>query len=1207
MKGNRKNTRTSPRRNTIQRRVEYPTSDEEEFSNYSDDHMSKYKEERPETNGRPRRAISTVVYTESPTPRLRGQSRKKMNESPVRRSSRLESVTIHSSPAASVKNKRKTFTRPRRANNSPHIRSPLTPSPAKRSSTRRKRSYSQLSDANSSYEINEVSPTRKSHRISNRQDAAKDVSKQKRPVRQEYRQLRSRSLSDTPHSVLDPHFKDILSETIRKLRRKCDPYGFFSKPVDPEEDDCSDYYDIVSRSEAMCFNIIEETFKSGNISNIDAIEDHILMIINCAKKYNTDEENFVRIQADLMMNKAKPIFDVARKKWKDHEEVIRRNEIKSKKVSHSQNDLKNEDYSYNFEYEGATNRRRRNRMRNGDHAVLRKSERGRLVQRHSVTYTDVDSIGTGISDSDWLKKDDSDEFAPIEGSEIPFTKPMLVGSTMTACNTREEWVKLCPTLATVCNEAARRSTLRTNPSAMRYEKPLSETYIKERLDYDYPLDGFVIKSNDQFQHIQGFIVATCFKTWRKSFRFTFDEPAALITPVDRRCHKTDIDGLLTTELQKCEVQEIDNGGGFCFTRICEISLLGGLGCGGALLSRTLSEIRQSRKYDYCVLQSTKIAIPFYEKHGFVRIGAVCKFNDKEGVHDVAYRHWSEIVNGEAVEPSYMMARRLQRESRGEPFNLKTTQNSIPDSERIIEIRSALQSTHYLLSQALTARVGSLTYALTYREMLSSARDFALSADDIDLVRVIDQVLAEFSGSQFGSSKMLIKQELRNGVDIDETEKNLIKERNVVDNKYSQEINNEDENGVSNMLSDKVVKVLIVPDQYYHDEELSGIVTNKFLQVDDYFPIRVVFDNKEIQVGSKPLRAKISRFIKSSKDIIEAGTLAVDNIKSFIFRKGDSPSVLEPGDRVMLRNLGKDGYLTWVDATIEKKCKIRGADGFTVEWENANGTTKRDRRVLNNRNRGVGKEWCTDLDWASFFALPTPILDAWLIGSSLQYPTRSGKIVDSMVTNRKGGGMEKFPTWRVEIGRSAKKKGRPPKDPDYAIDYLGANILREIVEISESNLARVRTVLKEHFSMSNGSSSLDDGDHINTSQSFKPSKKLASMEQWVQYRISKFDLLNFHKLSEEEKSRSRQSVHKVDELIIHMRTGVRNDSNEIRSIPTDVIVPSTRKKLKRKAKSEHNEEDQSGLDLPPRKSQRRLQDNNEIVTARRSSRLRSTVS
>jgi hypothetical protein len=183
----------------------------------------------------------------------------------------------------------------------------------------------------------------------------------------------------------------------------------------------------------------------------------------------------------------------------------------------------------------------------------------------------------------------------------------------------------------------------------------------------------------------------------------------------------------------------------------------------------------------------------------------------------------------------MMARRLQRGRRDESADMNATQNSISDGERIIEIRSALQSAHYLLIQALNSRVGSLTYALTYREMISSAREFALSADDLDLVRVIDEVIAEFSGSHFGSSKMLIKQELRKGVDVDESlwEQNHIEDQKDADEQVSQECT-KNGNGDSSMSSEKVVKVIVVPDEYDHGNELIGTVTNDFLEIDDFF-------------------------------------------------------------------------------------------------------------------------------------------------------------------------------------------------------------------------------------------------------------------------------------------------------------------------------------------------------------------------------------
>lgn len=1003
----------------------------------------------------------------------------------------------------------------------------------------RKRSFSQFKDStNDQIPNDESSPARKSHRILKNTDNFT---------------TRRRSSSEILNEKIDPHYKDILVETVRKLRRKCDPYGFFSKPVDTQDDDCSDYYDIVSPSEAMCFNSIEEKIQSGVIRSLEEIKDHIDMIVHCAKKYNTDEENFVRLQANLMMSRAEPILDTAINKWNDRRKVSLLKQPKHvEKVGRK---LKLDDES---DFEVASEKKNRNTRKITDNSSkVRKRNR-------KITYTDMDSVGSevmeSIYDNKLKNKSSLEECGPIEGSEIPFAKPMLVGSIMTPCNTREEWKEICPKLAIVCNEAARRSTLRANPSALRYEKPLSETYIKERLDYDEPLDGFVIRTKDKSQYIQGFIVATCFKTWRKTFRFVFDEPEALITPLDHRLHMTDIDGSLTSELQICEVEEIDNGMGIRFPRICEISLLGGLACGGVLLSRTLSEIRQSGKYDYCVLQSTNIAIPFYEKHGFVRIGAVCKFNDMPGLSDVAYRHWSEIANGEAVEPSYMMARRLQTTKRDNDNNGGKVHTLISYSERLKDIRTSLQSSHHLLLKSLASRVGSLTYILTYRELLSSAREFALSADDFDLAKVIDNAINQFTGSHIGPSKAFVKQELRNGITIGNTI-DLLTHDDQVSNIESHTENEED------VDQSKVVKVLISPAHYRISDGLTAIVHSHFLDVDEYFPITIRLANQVLREEHEQLTAKISRFLKSSKDVIEAGDLAVENLRSFIFSRGVVACFVEAGDVVMIRKDAPNGSFFWIEVAIKKKCKVNGIDSFVVEWEGRNGKIKREKRLLTNRNRGIGKDWCTELDWASFFALPTPILDAWLIGSSVVHTNTNGKAMEGVITSRQGGGMENDPTWCIEMGRSGKKKGRPQKGTSYSFECFRASFLRNIIRVSESNFSRVRVLLKDIYTKQSGSLPLDGSDRsTKKSEIFKPSKKMPTVEEWVQYRISKFNLANFHELSDEEKSKIRKSVHKVDDMIIHMRTGVQ-ESYEPTDNLSDKLVP--REKLKRKVKTVTN--------------------------------------
>lgn len=207
----------------------------------------------------------------------------------------------------------------------------------------------------------------------------------------------------------------------------------------------------------------------------------------------------------------------------------------------------------------------------------------------------------------------------------------------------------------VCNEAARRAKLVENPLATRYDKPLSETYIEERLEYDNPLRGYVVRSKDR-NDLQGFVMACNFMVFRETFRWDSSAPQAGITPADRREHKVDDSSISTCLADSDIIGNVDDG--LIYGRVAEISLLGGLGCGGALLEKVLDDLNQSSDYDFVVLQATKMAISFYEKHGFVRVGAVARFEDNPDCPEVSYRHWGDIVRGRAVEASYMMAQRL---------------------------------------------------------------------------------------------------------------------------------------------------------------------------------------------------------------------------------------------------------------------------------------------------------------------------------------------------------------------------------------------------------------------------------------------------------------------------------------------------------------------------------------------------------------------
>ena len=96
-----------------------------------------------------------------------------------------------------------------------------------------------------------------------------------------------------------------------------------------------------------------------------------------------------------------------------------------------------------------------------------------------------------------------------------------------------------------------------------------------------------------------------------------------------------------------------------------------------------------------------------------------RFNDNEALPKVAYRHWSEIVKGVAVEPSYMMALRLRTIG----SDCLKENNVSTQTDKDFEIKSALASTHSLLSDALLIRGGSSNMHInSFRELLSKAKE-----------------------------------------------------------------------------------------------------------------------------------------------------------------------------------------------------------------------------------------------------------------------------------------------------------------------------------------------------------------------------------------------------------------------------------------------------------------------------------------------------
>ena len=55
------------------------------------------------------------------------------------------------------------------------------------------------------------------------------------------------------------------------------------------------------------------------------------------------------------------------------------------------------------------------------------------------------------------------------------------------------------------------------------------------------------------------------------------------------------------------------------------SVMGALGCGELLMQLVLEEMEAAHAFDYAVVQATESSAGFYDKMGFVRVGAIAKY------------------------------------------------------------------------------------------------------------------------------------------------------------------------------------------------------------------------------------------------------------------------------------------------------------------------------------------------------------------------------------------------------------------------------------------------------------------------------------------------------------------------------------------------------------------------------------------------------
>ena len=177
------------------------------------------------------------------------------------------------------------------------------------------------------------------------------------------------------------------------------------------------------------------------------------------------------------------------------------------------------------------------------------------------------------------------------------------------------------------------SQRQSNSTTKPFYPPLSQAFIKDRVQIDDPLRGYQIR-HATGGWLQGFLTWTNFTVWTLDFQWNSNHPASGLLEQDgiaeAHTHAHD-DGTLSKELQALPRGEQDPlDGGTVLKQIAEISLLGGLGCGELLLRKAIEDIRNSKdsdnlNYKYIVLQATEGSRRFYEKMGFVRVGAVCRY------------------------------------------------------------------------------------------------------------------------------------------------------------------------------------------------------------------------------------------------------------------------------------------------------------------------------------------------------------------------------------------------------------------------------------------------------------------------------------------------------------------------------------------------------------------------------------------------------
>ena len=312
-------------------------------------------------------------------------------------------------------------------------------------------------------------------------------------------------------------------------------------------------------------------------------------------------------------------------------------------------------------------------------------------------------------------------------------------SLLLRVRSRDTWKGGVSEIVSLCDESERRRALRRGGRvATPVSRPIRRAFVEDRVELDEPLVGYQVREGDEGR-MQGFVLCTTFTTWMSGDSFCWhgsvegggspkggspkkgrggergggspkggSPKGAGRKGVSGRSPKggspTKGSGsgsgsrrsppkskgmggssvgsprALAGRLNACRREGDPLTTGCVWPRVAEISLLGGLGCGGALLTWLLSELQEGRvraqdgaPYEFVVLDATTNAIPFYERMGFVHVGARARHYTeiKEGgVVASSVGPWVPYVHfeykvPEGIDPSFMMVLVLEVRDPGE--------------------------------------------------------------------------------------------------------------------------------------------------------------------------------------------------------------------------------------------------------------------------------------------------------------------------------------------------------------------------------------------------------------------------------------------------------------------------------------------------------------------------------------------------------------